>query len=105
MNPWGWVLIAIAIAAIVVGITGSQNKLYAFITGNTPSMPGSGNGTYTPLQPMPQAPNFSSVLAQGQTAVQQTVASVIAAVNSGFGSQPAPTKKVAPGRSSGTQIV
>ena len=33
MNPWGWLFIALAVIAIYIGIKGTENSVYAFITG------------------------------------------------------------------------
>jgi len=34
MNPWGWLFVALAVIAIYIGIKGTENSVYAFITGN-----------------------------------------------------------------------
>lgn len=103
MNPWGWVLIAIAIIAIVVGITGSQNKLYAFITGHVPGTPTAGQPTTTD----PNAfTNSIASLSQGAASlISSGVATASAAASTAAAAAAKVTNAQGKARSGGGQIV
>jgi len=50
MNPWGWLFIALAVIAIYIGIKGTENSVYAFITGQQVKG-GSSSSTGAPIVP------------------------------------------------------
>lgn len=77
MNPWGWLLVILAALAIFIGIKGTQNSVYAFITGRNPNT-GSTSGRFIPVVqaqiPTGFASATQSALQAGAAAAQQAAA-------------------------------